>query len=221
MALVQGNASGIISLPDQAQNQQAALDRQSGLLVSETHGKYFAASRAGRLFISTTIIAGKAIPLAAGTLAATGLTIHNPSGSGVICEPVAYTLGLDSATIIVNTIGLLIQRNLTGTSGIPTSTTAAYTAPLGISGNAACSVYTVATLTNVAVPGVTAATAVPIPLYPMFTFAATAAAWAGELTHCFDGKLLLGPDSLASSCTTVTGGQTAAFAAIIWAEWPI
>ena len=191
------------------------------VIVTELHGKYYEACLRGQVFMSSTIIAGKAIPFAAATLAATGLTLHNPAGSGKIIELISCSIGLDSATVIVNTVGLMIQRNLTGTSGIPTSTTAAYVASLGTNGVNAASVYTVATLTNVAVPGVTAATAVPIPLYPMFTFGATAITNMADMTHNFDGRLILGPDSLVSQCTTVTGGQTAAFTSLIWAEWPI
>lgn len=213
--------TGVQNNPD-GQIVSARAGKDGEAVVSELHGKYYSSAYRNNVFISTTIIAGKAIPFAAATLAATGLTLWNPAGSGKNVELISYSLGLDSATIIVNTVGLLIQKNLSSTSGVPNTLTAAYAACLG-PGNTtpASGVYTVATLTNVAVPGVSAATAVPIPLYPMFTFAATAAATCADLTHNFDGKLILPPDSLVSTCTTVTGGQTAAFAAIIWAEYPI
>jgi len=65
---------------------------------------------------------------------------------------------------------------------------------------------------------VTAATAVPIPFYNMFSFGATSAAVISPCSHEFDGRLVLGPDSLVAACTTVAPA-TAAFCGIVWAEW--
>ena len=198
---------------------QARAGKSGEAVVTQLRGQYAELCERNQLFMSSTIIAGKAIPFAATTLAATGLTLWNPAGSGVNVELVSYSLGLNSATVIVNTVGLLIQKNLSTGAGIPTSLTAAYTACIGPSNaTSKAGVYTVATLTNVAVSGVSAATAVPIPLYPMFTFGATGITNMVDLTHKFNGRLILPPDSLVSTCTTVTGGATAAFAAILWAE---
>lgn len=220
MATVTGFPTGIANLAFSATGAaQAALDQQSGLLVSETHGKYWAAARAGRIFMATTVIAGVALPVAAATLNSK-FTLHNPSGSGVVCEPISFVMGIDSATTVVNGIGFAIQRALTTNAGIPTSTTAAAVATLGTAtaGNR-CSVYTQATLTNVAIPGVTAATPTPIPFYNMFSFGAVTAAVISPCDHNFDGRIGLSPDDLMAACTTVAPA-TAAFCGIIWAEWP-
>ena len=219
MALVTGNVTGILDIPAGALNSQAALDRQSSLLVAETHGKYFAAARAGRIFMATTVIAGVVLPVAAGTLNSK-FTLHNPANSGVIVEPVSFVLGIDSATTVVNGVGLAIQRALGATSGIPTSTTAATVLPLGVGGLSKCAVYTQATLTNVAIPGVSVATAVPIPFYNMFSFGAVTAPVISPCDHNFDGRLTLSPDDLAAVCTTVAA-STASFCGIIWAEWTL
>lgn len=195
--------------------------RQGETLNSKVHGDWYQASLAGNLFMAYTVIAGVALPVAAATLNSK-FTIHNPAGSAKNVELVSFTMGIDSATTVVNGIGMAIQRNLSGTSGIPTTTTTVTShqlGPAGGNGSSAASVYSQATLTNVAIPGVTAATAVPIPVYGMFSFGAVTAAVIYEATHNFNGKLILGPDSLAAACTTVAAA-TAAFCCIIWAEWP-
>ena len=219
MPLVSGNATGIISLGLNQANAQAALDRQSSLLVAETHGKYFAAARAGQLFMATTVIAGVVLPVAAATLNSK-FTLWNPAGSGVIIEPIYFTTGIDTATQVVNGIGFAIQRNLSATSGIPTSNTAAAVQPLGLSGVGLGTLLTQETLTNVAIPGVSAGTAVPIPFYNMMSMGATTAAGVYSADHQFDGRLLLGPDSLMAACCTVSAAAQN-FCGIIWAEWPL
>lgn len=193
--------------------------KEGGQSVGHIHGKYYEAALRGRLFTASTVIAGVVIPVAAATLNSK-FTLWNPSGSGVNVEVVAFTTGLDTATQVVNGWGMAVQRNLTGTSGIPTSTTAAAALPLGVTGVAKANLYTQATLTNVAIPGVTVATAVPIPLYPMFSSGATTAAGIYPCTHEFDGKLILGPDSLGAVVTTVAAAAQN-FCSIIWAEWPV
>lgn len=193
--------------------------KEGGQVVGDLHGRYYEAALKGNLFIAYTVIAGVALPVAAATLNSK-FTLHNPAGSGKNIEPVAFAMGIDSATTVVNGIGMAIQRNLTTTSGIPTTTTSLVSSPLGPTGVASGVAYSQATLTNVAIPGVTAATAVPIPLYPLFSFGAVTAAGIFDATHNFDGKVILGPDSLGAFCTTVAAA-TAAFCAVIWAEWPV
>jgi hypothetical protein len=129
-------------------------------------------------------------------------------------------MGIDSATTVVNGIGLAIQRSLASSGGIPTSTTSLVSSRCGPTGTAKASVYSQATLTNAAIPGVTAATAIPIPFYGMFSFGAVTAATIAPCSHEFDGRLILEPDSLAAACTTVAAA-TAAFCGIVWAEWDI
>lgn len=186
-------------------------------IVSGLHGKYYEAAVRGQLFMAYTVIAGVALPVAAATLNSK-FTIHNPASSGKNIELVSFVMGIDSATTVVNGIGLAVQRNLSTTSGVPTSTTAIVASPCGPSGTASAAVYSQATLTNVAIPGVTAATAVPIPFYGMFSFGAVTAAGIHPASHEFDGRVVLGPDSLAAACTTVAPA-TAAFCGIVWAEW--
>lgn len=174
----------------------------------------------GQLFTASSVIAGLVMPVAAATLNSKW-TIWNPAGSGVVVEMISFTTGLDTATQVVNGWGLAIQRNLTTTGGgIPTSVTAATSLALGAGGSSKVTVATQATLTNVAIPGVTAATAVPIPLYPMFSSGATTAAGIYNCSHDFDGRVLLNPDDLGAVCTTVAAAAQN-WVSFVWAEYPI
>lgn len=186
-------------------------------VATELHGKYAELGLRGRVFYASTVIAGVVLPVAAATLNSK-FTIHNPAGSGRIIEPIFFTTGLDTATTVVNGIGMMIQRALGTTGGgIPTSTTAAAALALGLPGTAKASVYTQATLTNVAIPGVSAATAVPIAFYNMFSFGAVTAPGVFDCTHYFDGRVLLAQDDLGAFCTSVAAASQNV-CGIAWAE---
>lgn len=185
-------------------------------VATELHGKYAELGLRGRTFTASSVIAGVALPVAAATLNSK-FTIHNPAGSNKIIELISFTTGIDTATTVVNGIGMLIQRSLSTTSGIPTSTTPAAALPLGLFGVAKGAVYTQATLTNVAIPGVSAATAVPIAFYNMFSFGAVTAPGVFDCTHYFDGRVLLAPDDLAAFCTSVAAASQNV-CGITWAE---
>ena len=198
---------------------QASAGRQNETLVSEVHGKWYTAGYRGATFMTSTLIAGITIPVAAATLNSK-FTIWNPAGSGKMCELISCQLGLSAATTVVTTIGLAIQKNLSGTSGPPTAPTTQYALPLGVGGQAAVGAYAQLTLTNVAIPGVSAATAVPIPFYPMFYFGAVTNVGANTFEHCFDGRIILQPDSLVAVCDSVGTALTAVIG-MTWAEWPV
>ena len=189
------------------------------LVTGNLRGKYAELSSRGQVFTASTVIAGVVIPVAAATLNSK-FTLWNPASSGKNVELISCHISCDTATTVVGVHGLLIQRNLSSTAGIPTSVgTLAVVCPAGI--NAVSSAVTVAaqaTLTNVAIPGVNAA--VTIPFWPMGAYGAVTSASAYDLTHNFDGKLILGPDSLVAACTTVAP-STAAFIQICWAEYTI
>lgn len=185
-------------------------------VATELHGKYAELCLRGRVFYASSVIAGVVLPVAAATLNSK-FTIHNPAGSTRIVEPILFTTGLDTATTVVNGIGMMIQRSLSSTSGVPTSTTSAAALPLGLGGAAKAAVYTQATLTNVAIPGVSAATAVPIAFYNMFSFGAVTAPGVFDCTHYFDGRILLAADDLGAFCTSVAAASQN-ICGIAWAE---
>lgn len=192
--------------------------RDGAQAVQSMHGQYYEAALRGNVFHCSTVIAGKVVLVAAATLAGV-FTIHNPSGSGKNLELISFSWGPTSATTVVNTVGLLIQRRLTGTSGVPTSLTTGSVHPLGVGGISVASFYSVATLTNVAIPGAVGS-AVPIPFYPMIYNGAVTDGGAGDLTHWFHGRVILEPDSLVSVCTNITTATISTMAAT-WSEWPV
>ena len=194
-------------------------NRDGAQVVQSMHGPYYEAALRGNVFHASTVIAGKVVLVAAATLAGV-FTVHNPAGSNRNIELISFSFGLDSATIVVNTIGLLIQRKLTsGGGGVPTSLTTGSVSSLGVGGTPAGVFYSVATLTNVAIPGAVGS-AFPIPFYPMITFPATACTAPGDYRHEFKGKIILEPDSLVSVCSTNTTATISPMA-MDWAEWPV
>ena len=206
------------SAPD-ASIIQAYAGRQNETLASEIHGKYYTAGSRGATFITCTLIAGITIPVAAVTLNSK-FSLWNPSGSGKIVELISCQMGLSAATTVVTTVGLMIQKNLTGTAGPPTSPTTQMAMPLGVGGQSAVNACSQLTCTNVAIPGVSAATAVQIPFYPMFYFGAVTNVGANVFDHQFDGRIVLAPDSLVAVCDSVGTALTAVIA-MTWAEWPV
>ena len=192
--------------------------RDGAQVIQSMHGQYYEAALRGNVFHCSTVIAGKVVLVAAATLAGV-FTVHNPLGSGKNVELISFTWGPTSATDVVNTIGLLIQRNLTTTAGVPTSTTSGTVHRLGVTGTPSAAFYSVATLTNVAIPGA-AGSAVPIPFYPMMYNGATTDTGTNDLTHWFRGRIVLEPDSLVSVCSNITTA-TIATMGMTFSEWPV
>ena len=188
-------------------------------IVQTLRGKYAELAFRGQVFTASTVIAGVVVPVAAATLNSK-FTLWNPAGSGKNIELISCYIASNSATTVVGTHGLMIQRSLASSGGIPTTVgTPCIPVPCGIGSQ--LSVVTVAaqaTLTNAAIPGVAAA--ISIPFYALGNYGAVTSASAYDLTHNFDGKLMLGPDSLVAACTTVAP-STAAFIQIVWAEFAI
>ena len=118
----------------------AGMGRQAEKLMSEIHGKWYTAGYRGATFVTSTLIAGITVPVAAATLSGK-ITIWNPAGSNKICELISINFGCSNATTVVTGLGLMIQRQLSKTSGIPTTLTAQYVAPLGIGGIPAVGAY--------------------------------------------------------------------------------
>lgn len=206
----QNNADGTVI--------KARGNKEGAQVIQAIHGEYYEAALRGNVFHCSTVIAGKVVLVAAATLAGV-FTVHNPLGSGKNVELISFTWGPTSATTVVNTIGLLIQRNLTTTAGVPTTTTAGTVHRLGPTGTPSSAFYSVATLTNVAIPGAVGS-AVPIPFYPMMSNAATTDTAGHELTHWFKGRIILEPDSLVSVCSNITTA-TIATMAMTFSEWPV
>ena len=97
------------------------LGRDSELIVTELHGKYYEQSLRGNLFHATIDTAGVALAVA-GTTA--GIALANPAGSGKLLSLVRIALALISGTYVVGAIMHGVNSNpvaapVTGTAITP------------------------------------------------------------------------------------------------------
>src|SRR5579863_6487960 len=100
--------------PDTTQVNFAA-GRHSDLLVSETHGRLYAAAARGNLFTGSGITTtGVAILAAGGTTS--GLVLGNPAGSGVNLEVHRVRVAMLTATGVVGVLGLEYGANPVSTT---------------------------------------------------------------------------------------------------------
>ncbi len=205
------------SSPADALNVPILTGKQSDMLVSEVHGKYFSAAYRGNVFLGATLAAGIVVPFIAATLAAK-FTFHNPAGSAVVMEPIDITLLQVPGTALITGCGIGFQGPLASTAGPPTSTTttAGLTAStrIGAAGLPKTQIYTAATLTNVAIANLS-------PVYGLYNNVATTVITQGPTNVRFDGLFALPPDTLGTLVDTITGTQSAAFVSLTWAEWPL
>lgn len=197
-----------------ADNSQPVLStgRQGDVLVGPVGGQYRAMALRGAVFYMSTLIAGVALPVNAATLVSK-FTLYNPAGSGKLVELIEFTMGIDSATEVVNGIAMGIQKAVSTSGGAPGTLTGVsnlMSTYLGSGGlTSVCSGYIAATLTNVAV----------LPTYPLgMNFDATAAGRSGNFVYNFDGKFIVPPDCLVTFCTTVAA-ETALPAGLTWSEF--
>jgi hypothetical protein len=190
-----------------------SIGRHGDLLVSETHGKYANAAMRGNVFYMSHVIAGTILPVNAASLVSK-FTLWNPAGSGKIVELIEFTMGLDSATEVVNGYALAWQASVTTSGGAPGTLTALVNGPTStcIGGPAlasVCTAYSAATLTNAAV----------LPVYPLgLNEDATAVGRSGNFSYNFDGKWIFYPNTIITFVTTVAS-STAAPCGLTWAEY--
>jgi hypothetical protein len=191
------------SLPN---NQSGSLGFQAGgpagdAWVSEVHGKFYSANRAGRVWIVSALIAGVTIPVNTATAAVFG--IYNPAGSGINLELISFDLG----TI---TTGALTQGEILATISkqLPSSVTpaAAVMNPMN-SGSPGGVAFTTATF---------AASTTHIPIACILA----AAVAAGALHYDFDGKLIL-PPGWAMQITGSPAQVNVTMPCLTWAEHSI
>lgn len=183
-------------------------------LTADLHGKWYSASRLGRVFIGATPAAGTIIPVNASGLVSV-FSVWNPAGSGVFLELISYELGLTTATAVIGNIGLVEQVGVGSAIAVPGTLTAV--APVSSSRGGpgvASAVRFYSALTHVGTPSWLKTLGI--------SFAATTAAPGGPNYQGveFDGKILIYPGTVIS--TAAFAAQTAAMAqSLTWAEWPI
>jgi len=218
MPIVFGTAANPVAanVPDGTQGAAALTSgRQGDMLVSELHGKYWSSAFRGNVFLGATLAAGIVVPFNAATLAAK-FGLWNPAGSGRVVELIDICLLQVPGSALITGCALGFQGPLATTGGPPTSVT--NTAGLNASTRIGSgitpvsTVYTAATLTNVAISNIS-------PLYGLYNNVATTVITQGPTVVPFDGKFALPPDTLCTLVNTITGTQSAAFVSLTYAEW--
>ena len=186
-------------------------------IVAELHGKHFTNSVRGNVFLGATLAAGVVVPFNAATLAGT-FTLHNPAGSGKNIELIDLNVCQVPGTALITGLGVGFQGPLASTGGAPTSVThsAGGVKSLKVGSGVAASglLYTVATLTNVAIANLS-------PIMWLFNNVATTIITQQYTNYNFDGKVVLPPDTLCTLVNSITGTQSAAAISITWAEFPV
>ncbi len=187
--------------------------RNSELLVSQIHGKWFNAAARGVLF--TFNVTAKTVPVtvSAGQITAAPFALYNPVGSNRLLELIDLDIGLVLATTVVNTISLYATTNVVSASG--TFTTAG-TAQSGLLNGTAGGVgvpYTAYT---------TVASCTPLLWMPVGTFGAVTTT-SNLLSHyVFDGKAIVPPGALVIlAASTAASTASSIDAQISWVETPI
>ena len=195
--------------PPAVPNLPVALGRSRETLVTELHGKFYAAVKSGRCFIAAQT--GITIPLNAAALVSV-FSLWNPMGSGVDMELIDADVWTVSATEVVNDVALYYQAAVGSAIAVPGTLTKANPVnlyPVAAPGTNQVQYYTA--LTHVGTPSL---------LHPLVDIQATASGIAGSGHYEFDGKLLIPPGTVISLATT-TGAEASAGASIKWAEWPV
>lgn len=206
---IQGNVVNpyTTAQPDNA-TVALALGRNSEQLVSEIHGKFFAACARGALF--TANVAAVTIPVVAATLVSV-FSLYNPVGSGKLLELVDIDISTVLATTVVNTVGLYTSSPVLAAKG--TFTTAG-TALSGLVGS---------TAQGVGIP-YTAYTHSGTPtLYRIVGgWGAVTETSVNQMHYDFDGKVAIMPGGIVSVATS-TAAETASGSDIgmTWIETPI
>ena len=189
-------------------------------IVQTLRGQYAEVALRGQVYSASTAIAGVVVPVAAANLSSVYM-LWNPAGSGVNVELISAFMAASNATTVAGVHGLMIQRPVSTSGGVPTSISNPFSifnkGPGSAAGRSVCTVAGTATLTNAAIPGALAQ-AIPIEFYPMGGYGAVTNGGTADMTHNFMGKIILPPDSLVSFCTS-RANATASVCQLVWAEF--
>ena len=185
-------------------------------IVAQLHGKHFTNAVRGNVFLGSTLAAGIVVPFNAATLAGT-FTLHNPAGSGVNVELIDLNVCQVPGTALITGLGMGFQGPLASTGGVPTGTTVSAggvkSTKIGSGVTPKAQLYTVATLTNVAIVNLS-------PILWLFNNVATTVITQQYANYSFDGKIILPPDTLCTLVNSITGTQSASPVSITFAEFP-
>lgn len=174
-------------------------------LVSDTHGKWYNAARAGRLF--TYNVTAVTLPVVASNLASK-FALYNPPASGVNLEIVRFDIGVVLATTVVNTVGLYYTA---GTAAQASTFTTPGTALSCMVGNAP---------TNAGVPySALAHSGTPGRHTILGFFGATTTTFSDSWNLHTDGAIIVPPGVVVSVAMSTAAATTSSFdVGVTWLE---
>lgn len=180
--------------------------KQQDAYVSELHGKYYSAAYAGNVFTTSVPAAGTlTIPTTLATLASK-FCILNPAGSGKNLELIRFDYFINSATEVVNVIGLTKSQQAVALLGTLTA---------GVINN-----VTFGGLASVANFYVAAThTDTPVWFKSLIGVNATAVGLFAN-SYIFDGSVII-PPGYCIDVVASAGAQANSLCDMMWAEWPI
>lgn len=206
-----------------ASNLPVLQGKQSEMIVSELHGKYYTQNYRGNVYYAANAAAGGTIAVYSAT-SFTGLALWNPAGSGKNLVLIRATLALSTAAGTGTTFGYVAQLNVGSTLGTaaPISATTPITAtrgpavfgplPAGQGGSVAIAL-SAATLT-------TASTLfIPTGL-GSGTGAITVPSTTPGVNEYFDGSIIIAPGTLFGFAAAVSSTNTSN-ASFLWEETPL
>ncbi len=218
MPVVYGTVTGLPTVsPTDGGNLPIAQGKQGDLLVSQMHGKYYTACYRGAVFIASTLAAGIVVPFIAATVASKH-SLWNPAASGKVLELIDINLLQVPGSSLITGTAIAFQGPLAQTGGVAgtlTVSTGAFScARVGSNFPSVATLYSAATLTNVAIANLS-------PVIMLYNSIATTTISQGPTNYQFDGKIVMTPDTISALVDTITGTQSASPVSISWAEWPV
>lgn len=208
MALNQGVVGNpaTTSNPDSS-NPISGLGRQGEQLASELHGKFYTACYRGNVFTTSVPASGSlTLPTTLATLASK-FCLLNPSGSGKNFELIRLDYFINSATEVVNTLGMTKSTQVAAALG---TLTAGVVNNTNINGGLASQAlfYVAATHTDT-----------PVWYKSLLGVNATAVGYF-QSRYEFDGTVILPPGNCIDLVMSL-GAQANSIPDLMWAEWPI
>lgn len=200
-----------------AANPVQAAGFEAETIVTELHGKYYAAAKAGRVFQQSVVVGGVAIPIS--STVAPIIALWNPTGSGKNAVLIRYLANFVATPAIPGTIGLmaLLQAGSNIGTGAPVVAFNTVAPVNGIIGGGLASAMR---SSNAATNTLIAAGTWHTTLFANFTGTAAAVVPpSGPLIYDFDGTVIVPPGVLvypAASAASALMQQT-----LIWEEVPV
>lgn len=166
------------------------LGNEGQALVSSLHGEYYELCKRGNLFISSTVVAGLAIPISTSTAPVSAL--WNPAGSGVNAVLLRFLCAYVSGTTVGGSIGL--SRSVGAGAEIATGavfTAFAKTTPINglMERGKASKIFS----SNAGTNTLTAAGTWFYTMFEEYAAVATSAINSGFKDHDFKGALIVTP----------------------------